>query len=514
MKRPKPVVLISMDGVGVAAAGPGNAVVSANTMNLDRYWPIYPHTYLEASGLNVGLPSGTDGNSEVGHMTMGAGKIIFQNLPKIDNAIQNESFYSNEVLKEAFESAKKNNKKIHIMGLVGTGVVHASLDHMLALIKFAEQEGIEKDKLIIHVFTDGRDSMNNVAVEIIEKIESYCFQKKVGRIASVIGRAFAMDRNRNWTRTKVAYDMLTKGSGQKVKDYKNAIKDLYKKGIYDEYIEPTLIENEKGEIDVVEEGDSLIFTNFRPDRAVQLTMAFEDDQFKGFDREKIKNLIFVGMADYEEGFPKKAAFPQEKVTSPLGKVISDAGMKQLRVAESEKFPHVTYFFNGQNKEIYPGESWLEIPSPKDVATYDQKPEMSQRWVAEVVVDKINKEDFDFILVNFAGPDMVAHTGNIEATIKSLECCDESIGKIVDATLKKGGAVVITADHGNAEEMLNLQTQEPDTKHSTNNVPFIIIQKGLIARELTVGGLADVATTVLALLGLKPSKEMNGRNLLG
>lgn len=510
---PKPVILISLDGVGVAPQGEGNAVVSANTPHLDQYWPKYPHTYLEASGLNVGLPAGADGNSEVGHMTQGAGKVIFQNLPKIDNEVKSENFYKNEALKEAFEHAKKNNSNVHLIGLVGTGVVHSSIEHLLALIKFADQQKIGKDHLYIHAFTDGRDSPNTAANEVLERIDSFCHQKGVGHIASIIGRAYAMDRNRNWKRTKIAYDMLVEGVGSETKDFKEAIKNFYAKNIFDEYLEPTLILNNKGEKVTIKDQDSVIFFNFRPDRAVQLTMAFEDEKFKGFERKILKDLYFVGMADYEGGFPKNKAYPQEKVLEPLGKVLSDKGLKQLRIAESEKFPHVTYFFNGQNKDIYPGETWLEIPSPKDVATYDQKPEMSQKWVAEVVVEKIDKSDFDFILVNFAGPDMVGHTGNIKATIKAMEACDESIGMIVDAALKKGGAVVITADHGNAEEMLNLQTGQPDTKHSTNPVPFIVISNELEGRELTVGGLSDVAPTILGLMGLSPSAEMTGRNLL-
>lgn len=502
-----------MDGVGVAPQGPGNAVVAARTTNLDKYWPQYPHTYLEASGLNVGLPAGADGNSEVGHMTQGSGKIIFQNLPKIDNAVASESFFENEVLKEAFEHAKKNNSNVHLVGLVGNGVVHSSTEHLLALIKFAAQEKIPQDKLFIHAFTDGRDSMNTAGIDLLEKIDAFCKQKGVGRIASIVGRAFGMDRNRNWTRTKIAYDLLTQGKGQVVKDFRTAMKDFYSKNIFDEYIEPTVISDEKDQVATIKDGDSVVFFNFRPDRAVQLTMAFEDEKFTGFERPLLKDLYFVGMADYENGFPKHAAYPQEKVLTPLGKVISDLGLTQLRVAESEKFPHVTYFFNGQNKEIYPGETWLEIPSPKDVATYDQKPEMSQKWIADTVIEKIEKENFDFILVNFAGPDMVGHTGNIEATIKAMEVCDESIGRIVDSVLKKGGAVLITADHGNAEEMLNLQTGQPDTKHSTNPVPLVIIANDLSGKEITVGGLSDVAPTILGLMGVEIPNEMTGRNLL-
>lgn len=512
-KRPKPVVFISMDGVGVAPQGPGNAVMSADTPTLDKLWPNYPHTYLEAAGLNVGLPAGTDGNSEVGHMTMGAGRVIFQNLPRIDNSITNGSFFHNPELKKAFENAKSNKKNVHLIGLIGKGLVHSSVDHLFAIIKFAAQEGINPDSLIIHGFTDGRDSSPTSSLEVIEKIDAFCHQKRMGRIGTIVGRAYAMDRNRNWARTKIAYDLLANGIGTKVKDYRKAIEESYKKNILDEYIDPLILLNGREEPPKIDNGDSIIFFNFRPDRAVQITMAFEDENFKGFERTKLKDLCFVGMVDYENGFPKRMVFPPEKVLTPLGKVLSDNGLKQLRLAESEKFPHVTYFFNGQNKTIYPGETWLEVPSPKDVATYDQKPEMSQKWLAEIAVDKINEGTYDFIMLNFAGPDMVGHTGVIDATVQAMEACDWALGKIVDAVLQKGGMVVISSDHGNAEEMIDLQTGEPDTKHSTNPVPLIIAKKGLESRELTVGTLADIAPTILRQMGLEIPAEMTGRDLL-
>jgi 2,3-bisphosphoglycerate-independent phosphoglycerate mutase len=512
-KKPKPVVLISMDGVGVAPQGPGNAVMLANTPSLDRLWPNYPHTYLEASGLHVGLPPGTDGNSEVGHMTMGSGRIIYQNLPRIDNSIANGSFYQNPTIKSAFDHAKKYNSKVHIMGIVGTGLVHGSVDHLLALIKFAVQEKANPDRVFIHAFTDGRDSTPNAAEEVLDKIEAFCYQKRMGRLATIVGRAYAMDRNRNWEKTKIAYDLLTLGKGKIVTNYKKAVQDSYNNKIFDEYIDPIAIVINDDEPVKIEENDAVIFFNFRPDRAVQLDMAFEDEKFAGFQRELIKNLFFVGMADYENGFPRKLAFPQEKVLTPLGKVLSKNGLKQLRISESEKFPHVTYFFNGQNKEIYPGETWLEVPSPKDVPTYDKKPEMSQKLVTDVLLEKIQKDDYDFILVNFAGPDMVAHTGIIDAAVKAMEVCDQCVGRIVDEVLKKDGAVIITADHGNCEEMIDLQTGEADTKHSTNPIPFIVIKNGLNGREIPVGGLADVSPTILGLLGIETPAEMTGRDLL-
>lgn len=510
----RPVVLISMDGVGVAPPGKGNAVTLADTSNLDKLWPMYPHTYLEAAGLNVGLPSGTDGNSEVGHMTMGSGKVIFQNLPRIDNSIRTGSFYENPALKEAFNHAKENNSDVHFIGLVSSGFVHASMDHLDALIKFAAIEKVNPNKLFIHAITDGRDSAPKSALDILDRVETWLVQRRVGRLASIIGRAYAMDRNRNWQKTKLAYDLYTEGSTNKVKDWRKAINESYSKNILDEYFDPISILLDGDKTAIIKDNDAVVFFNFRPDRAYQLDYVFEEENFKEWQRKKIENLYWVGMTDYENGFPKIKAFPPEKVTMPLGKVLSMAGLKQLRIAESEKFPHVTYFFNGQNKEISAGETWIEVPSPKDVATYDLKPEMSQKWVTDILVEKILSNEFDFIMVNYAGPDMVGHTGVIDATVKAMEVCDQCVGRVVEATLKVGGAVVLAADHGNAEEMIDTQTGAPDTKHSTNQIPFLVIAMGLPGRELPVGGLADIAPTILHLMNLEIPPEMTGRNLLG
>lgn len=512
-KRPKPVVLIVMDGVGVASPGPGNGITLADTKNLDALWPKYPHTYLEASGLNVGLPSGTDGNSEVGHMTLGSGKVIFQDLPRIDNAIHNGSFFENPVLKDAFKHAKKTKGAVHVIGLCGTGQVHSSIEHLDALIKMGAQEKVNADKFFIHAITDGRDSNMKAGLEILDRVEGMLAQRKVGRLVSIVGRAFAMDRNRNWKRTKIAYDLYTKG-GATTQNWRKYLEDSYKKEIFDEYIEPVSIISAPGESAVVvEDGDAVIFFNFRPDRAYQITYAFEGKDFKEFEREQIKNLYYVGMTDYESGYPTNKAFPPEKIIKSFGSILSKEGLKQLRIAESEKFPHVTYFFNGAHKERSKGETWIEVPSPKDIPTYDLKPEMSQRYITEVLLDKIKQEDYDFVLVNFAGPDMVAHTGNIDATVKAMETCDECVGKIVEEVLAMGGYVFITADHGNAEEMIDTQTGQPDTKHSTNQVPLLIIGNGLDGREIPVGGLSDVAPTILDVMGVEVPAEMTGRNLL-
>ncbi|MBL8015327.1 MAG: 2,3-bisphosphoglycerate-independent phosphoglycerate mutase [Candidatus Doudnabacteria bacterium] len=512
--RPKPLVLISMDGVGVAGPGPGNAVTSANTPNLDKFWPEYPHTYLEAAGINVGLPQGVDGNSEVGHMTMGAGKIIFQDLPRIDNSISNGSFFANPELKSAFAHAKKHKSNVHVIGLVSSGKVHASLDHLNAVIKMASQEGCDPDCFFVHAITDGRDSSPKTSKEYLEKITAECSRFRMGRIASVVGRYFAMDRDQRWERIEVAYRMLTEGKGNIVTDISKMIDTSYAQGKTDEFMEPALIVLHANDQPVmIHNNDAVIFTNFRPDRAIELTRAFVEDDFIGFERDKLENLFFVGLAEYDKGLPEHVAFPPEEMENYLGKVLSDNKLKQLRVAESEKFPHVTYFFNAGHQTILPGEVHLEVPSPKDISTFDQKPEMSQRWVTDILLQKLDTQEFDFALINFAGPDMVAHTGVIEATIKSMEVVDECMGRIIEKVLSMNGAVILTADHGNAEEMLNLQTGEPDTKHSVNPVPVIIIQKDLKPRELLVGNLSDIAPTILALLGLEKPAEMTGRNLL-
>ncbi len=500
-----------MDGVGVAPQGSANAVTLANTPNLDALWPRYPHTYLYASGINVGLPHGVDGNSEVGHMNIGAGKIIFQELPRIDNSINNGSFYKNKHLLDAFTRAEEH--KVHLIGLVGAGQVHASFGHLLALIEMARKLKVEKHKLMIHLFTDGRDSPPRGAFKIIENLEIELRRDEIGHIASIIGRYYAMDRDERWDRTRLAYELITEGKGAPVDNWRDALKQSYKKDVSDEYITPYLIGQNQEIVSKVESGDAVIFFNFRPDRAVQLTRAFEDPSFPGWERPVINDLYFVGMSNYEKGFPYRVAFPPENIINPLGKVLSDNGLRQLRLAESEKFPHVTYFMNGRNQKQYPGEDWVEVPSPRDVATYDQKPEMSTYQITDFLIEKIRSDMYDFVVTNFANADMVGHTGVIDSTIKAMQVIDECIGRITQEVLNKGGAVVISADHGNAEELVNQQTGQVDTKHSTNPVPLVIVKKDLEPREVSFGILADIAPTLIYLLGLPKPPEMTGRNLL-
>lgn len=512
--KKKPLVLISMDGVGVAPPGPGNAVTLSKTPNLDYYWPRHAHGVLQASGLYVGLPANTDGNSEVGHMTMGAGKVILQDKPRIDNAIQNNTFESNPVLLEAFDSAVRTGGAVHFMGLVGRGHVHSSFEHLEALIKMASNYQIDPNKVYIHAFTDGRDTTPKAGLELLERVEAITIQNKCGRIVSVIGRAYAMDRNRNWKRTKLAYDLLTKLEGPRVTDWRKHMRDSYEKKVTDEYMDPFVIVD-KGDprTTEVKDGDSVIFFNFRQDRARQLTMMFEQDEFAHIERDSKLDVYFSGMTDYGNGFPKKVAFPEEEVTNPLGKVLAKHGKRQLRIAESEKFPHVTYFFNGGNGNVSDTETWVEVPSPKDVVSYDQKPEMSMEWVTDILIENLEKDEYDFVVVNLAGPDMVAHTGRIEPTIKAMEVCDAQVGRIVKEVLRRDGIVVITADHGNAEELVNLRTGEGDTKHSTNEVPIMIVGNEIGPVEIAVGGLSDIAPTILGLMNLPVPPNMTGRKLI-
>jgi 2,3-bisphosphoglycerate-independent phosphoglycerate mutase len=445
-------------------------------------------------------------------MNLGAGKVIFQELPRIDNAIDNGSFFSNPKLKEALSHANKN--KVHIMGLLGSGGVHSYFNHLVSLLNMAKELKVDGKKIFLHMFTDGRDSPPQGAAKFFENLEKEMIRTGIGRIASIIGRYYAMDRDERWDRIRKAYELITMGIGEGVDNWAQALQVSYNKKITDEYLDAFFIKNSNFEpLATVAPGDSIIFINFRADRAIEITRAFEDKEFPGWKREMIPDIYFVGLSSYEKGFPLNQAFPPEKIVNPFGKVISDNGIKQLRLAESEKFPHVTYFFNGGNQVQYPGEDHIEIPSPRDVATYDLKPEMSAYIVTDLIIQKIIEELYDVIVINFANPDMVAHTGVIDATIKAIEVTDECIGKIWSAVKSKKGAMILTSDHGNAEELIDLQTGNIDTKHSTNPVPFMILKEGVDGRELPFGILADVAPTALALLGIPKPIEMTGRDLL-
>ncbi len=546
-KRPKPIVLMILDGLGVASPNAGNAVTLAKTPNLDSYWSRYPHCYLHASGNSVGLPAGTVGNSEVGHMSLAAGKIVFQEIARIDREIAQKTFYKNEIFREALTHARNNNGKVHLMGLVSDGHVHSSLEHLFACVEFCRLEGFGKNDVFIHCFTDGRDTPPKSAKTYFEQLERTLKTKQTGRIATIMGRSLAMDRDDHWDRTRAAYEAIVNGKGIQAKDWQQVLKSSYSEEITDEFIKPHVIVEDNKPIGTVNPGDTVIFFNYRADRALQLSKAFEDDNFQGWERPKIENVYFAGFSNYEKGivmnraeedieetggesqmvkeffkeemqktstgFPKHQIFPPERVALSLGRIIADAGFRQLRLTESEKFPHVTYFFNCREKVVFTNEDRVEIPSPQDVATFDQKPEMSCQEVTARAIQEISKDLYDFILINFANPDMVAHTGDLQASISAIEFTDKCVGKVVDKALSKGGEILITSDHGNSEELINLQTGEVDTEHSSNLVPFIYASAKQQPRELQLGILADITPTILSALGLQIPSAMMGRDLL-
>jgi 2,3-bisphosphoglycerate-independent phosphoglycerate mutase len=546
-KKTQFVVLVVIDGWGIAAPGPGNAITQANTVNMDRFWASYPHTQLAAAGESVGLPRGEAGNTEVGHLNLGAGRIVYQDLTRINMAIADGSFFKNQVLLGAIEHAKKNNSKLHLMGLIGAGGVHSNIEHLYALIQLAARKNFKN--VYLHLFTDGRDSPPTAALSYIQQLKEVIKKEGVGQIATIMGRYWAMDRDLRWDRTKKAYFALTKGKGYLVKTAYEAIQNSYSQGKTDEFIEPSIITDPSGKpLALITDNDAVVFFNFRIDRPRQLTKAFVAKEFVSsslewdfdpflvkyekkhmpekkigvqtqlFDRgEALKNLYFVMMTKYGKPLVKdgaKVAFPPEIVELPLGRVISEANLRQLRVAESEKERFVTFYFNGQQEIAFPGEERLIVPSPK-VPTYDQKPEMSAREVTDGLLNKLKDGGYDFILVNFANPDMVGHTGNIGPAVKACEVVDECIGKIANYVLAYNGSLIITADHGNAEQMINPQTGQVHTEHTGNPVPFIVVSKNFLDQHLSLpaGILADVAPTVLKLLGITPPEAMTGRNLL-
>ncbi len=513
-KRPKPVVLIILDGFGIAPPYPGNAVANANLLLFNRLMRAYPHCLLHASGSAAGLPHGVMGNSEVGHMNIGAGKIVYQTLPRINTSIMNGSFYSNERIIKALEHCKANNSNFHIMGCCSTGNVHATTDHLYSILQFIQKHKFDGKRVFIHAFTDGRDTAPDAGKFFIEQVQAECQRRGVGRIVTIIGRYFSMDRNNKWDRIQKAYDLITQGKGEQFDDPVKAMESWYAKDITDEFIEPSVITNAEGASTTVKEGDVLFFFNYRSDRARQLTRAFVDDEFTEFERPLLKNLHFLGMTQYEKKITPKMhlAFDPENVTIPIGRVISESSLRQLRMAETEKFAHVTFFLNGGRDLVFDKEDRVLIPSPK-VATYDMKPEMSTYELAQVLVNKIRLKLYDFIALNIAAPDMVGHTGNLQAVIKALQATDRNLDKIILNTIAVGGAVVITADHGNCEMMIDYETGRPYTEHTTNPVPFIYVGPGAKPIELPLGALCDIAPTILHVMGLPIPTTMTGRNIL-
>ncbi|OGH64781.1 MAG: phosphoglycerate mutase (2,3-diphosphoglycerate-independent) [Candidatus Magasanikbacteria bacterium RIFCSPHIGHO2_01_FULL_41_23] len=524
MNRPKPLVLAILDGWGVAPDTAGNAIVRAKTPNFQKFIREYPTMTLFASGNEVGLSFGEMGNSEVGHLNIGAGRVYYQTLPRLNKSIADHSFFDNKAFLEAAEQVKKNKSNLHLIGLVGPGNVHASQDHLDALLKFAKQQKIKN--VFVHAILDGRDATFNSGVDFIKKLQATMKDIGVGKIATLSGRYFGMDRDNRWDRVEKAYRAIVSGIADVyAKDPIKAIKESYAKEVYDEEFVPTVIGEEGEPMAKISDDDSVIFFNFRPDRARQLTQAFVLPTFTKFEREYLKKLCFVTMTEYEKELPVTVAFPPNVVVNCLAQTISDAGLKQYHIAETEKYAHITFFLNGTIEEAFSHEDRKIIPSPK-VASYDKAPEMSAAALTKDVVKIIEGGKYDVIMLNLANPDMVAHTGDTKATIKGVEMVDKCLGDIAAHTLAHHGVMLITADHGNAEELVNLQTNERDKEHSTNPVPFIIIGEeyhgktgpagdppdGDLSLLHPVGMLADVAPTVLSILGIKQPKEMTGRAL--
>ena len=503
-----PVAIIILDGYGKRDEVTGNAVAQANTPNFDRYWNNYPHNTLKASGLDVGLPDGQMGNSEVGHTNIGAGRIVYQSLTRIDKAIEDKEFQTNVALNNGIQHALDNDSALHLFGLLSDGGVHSHQNHLYALLKMAKDSGVKET--YVHAFLDGRDVAPTSAYGYMEELLKVMKDLNYGKVATVSGRFYAMDRDKRWERVSKAYEAIVDGIGVKATDPLQAIQESYDKEVNDEFLVPVVIEENGKPVGQVKDNDSVIFFNFRPDRAIQLSNAFTDKEWEHFERKNHpKNVKFVTMTLYNPSIVAEVAFPPIEMKNVIGEVLSDAGLKQLRIAETEKYPHVTFFMNGGRNEEFPGESRILINSPK-VETYDLQPEMSAYEVTDALLADIKADKHDAIILNFANPDMVGHSGILEAAIKAIEAVDECLGKVVDAIIAKGGAAIIFADHGNSETMTTPEGK-PHTAHTTVPVPVIVTKAGA---ELRDGGrLADVAPTMLDLLGIEKPSEMTGESLI-
>lgn len=511
-----PVVLVILDGWGLGPTDPGNAVLAARTATMDRLSATYPFTRLLASGRDVGLPPGQMGNSEVGHLNLGAGFVVYQWITRIDAAIEDRSFFQTPALVQAIEHARNPGRKLHLLGLIGSGGVHASQRHLYALLELCRARGI--DEVYIHAFTDGRDTPPTSGLEFMRELIANAARIGCGRVATVSGRYYAMDRDQRWSRTEKAYDAIVCGQGPVAPDPISAIQAAYAADVTDEFILPTVITGASGRpLAPIADGDAVIIFNFRSDRPRQLTMALTEPEFSGFPRCRLPNrLDVVTLTEYEKGLPVKVAFPPQDVEYPLARVLSAAGYKQFHSAETEKYAHVTYFFNGGQEEAFPGEDRRLVPSPR-VATYDLQPEMSAPAVTDGVVEAIRGGEYAFIIVNYANCDMVGHTGVFSAAVTAVETVDGSLARVVEATLRAGGVALVTADHGNADEMLVPGTNEVWTAHTLNPVPFVLVApeaSPLRHVRLRPGGrLADVAPTVLDVLGLALPPSMTGQSLI-
>ena len=508
----KPVVLMVLDGYGLNDRTEGNAIAMANTPVMDKLMKECPFVQGNASGLSVGLPDGQMGNSEVGHMNIGAGRIIYQDLTRITKAIQDGDFFENKALLTAMENCKKNGSDLHLWGLLSDGGVHSHNTHLYGLLEMAKKQGLTN--VFVHAFLDGRDTPPASGKDFLMALEEKMAEIGVGKVASISGRYYAMDRDNNWDRVEKAYKALTKGEGVFATSVKEAMEESYAKDVTDEFVLPTVITGEDGKpLTTVKDNDSVIFFNFRPDRAREITRAFCDDQFTGFERPFLK-LTYVCFKDYDETIPNKIiAFEKEEITNTFGEYLAKCGKKQLRLAETEKYAHVTFFFNGGVEEPNTDEFRILVNSPKDVATYDLKPQMSAPEVGMDLVEAIKSDKYDVIVINFANPDMVGHTGVIPAAVAAVERVDALIGEAVTAVKEVDGVMFICADHGNAEKMVDYETGNPHTAHTTNPVPFILVNADPSMKLREGGCLADIAPTLLEIMGVEQPAEMTGKSLL-
>jgi 2,3-bisphosphoglycerate-independent phosphoglycerate mutase len=504
----KKVILIILDGWGIATNPAVSAIDKAKTPFVDSLYKKYPHCKLEASGLAVGLPDGQMGNSEVGHMNIGAGRIVYQDLVRINLAVQEKTLGKEPALLEALTYAKKNNKKVHLIGLLSDGGVHSHIDHLKGLCSIAKENGI--DQVFIHAFTDGRDTDPKGGLNYIKDLQSH-MNKSTGKLASVIGRYYTMDRENRWERVKLAYDLLVKGQGKKTTDINKSILESYEAGVTDEFIKPLINVDANGKpLAVIEKGDVVICFNFRTDRGREITMALTQKDFPEQDMHKL-DLYYLTMTNYDDTFNNvKVIFDKDNLQNTLGEVLERAGKKQIRIAETEKYPHVTFFFSGGREEPFKGEKRLLCPSPK-VATYDLQPEMSAKDIKDKIIPELQSEEPDFVVLNFANPDMVGHTGVFEAAVKAVETVDQCAEAVVTEALKHGYTSIIIADHGNADMMIN-EDGTPNTAHTTNLVPCILVDKNY-NKPLKDGKLGDLSPTILQLLGISKPKEMSGISLL-
>ncbi|HVB24227.1 MAG TPA: 2,3-bisphosphoglycerate-independent phosphoglycerate mutase [Ktedonobacteraceae bacterium] len=519
-KRPRPFVLIIMDGWGINPRKEGNAIALAHTPNIDKLAQNWPHTAVKTSGAAVGLPDGQMGNSEVGHQNIGAGKRVLQDYTRVSESIRDGSFFQNPALLKAIEHVKKNSSQLHICGLLGNGGVHAHESHLEALLLLAQKHDIER--VYIHAFTDGRDTSPTGGVEFMRHLETRAHEisgEHPAKVATVTGRYYAMDRDNRWDRTGATYMAMTRAEGLRASSAIEAIQQSYDKKVTDEFILPTVIMEDGKPVAVVQAGDALIHYNFRPDRARQLTKAFVmqalPPQAEGkFNRgPRLQDLEYVMMTEYEEGLDADVAYRADKVEMPLARAVSEAGMRQFHTAETEKYAHVTYFINGRRETPFPGEDRYLVPSPK-VPTYDLQPEMSAAGVTDTAIERIRSGQYDLIIMNYANADMVGHTGVIEAAIKAVETVDTGVGRVVDATLAVGGGLLITADHGNAEQLIEYDTGKPFTAHTTYPVPLYLVVPQLAQAHLRTDGiLADVSPTILQILGIPQPKDMTGSSLI-